>query len=304
MHEHSLRAMAPIVLTESPAEPTLSGPPQERSTRRLARTQFVTAALVFALVLLAAVFAPWVAPADPTAISLTDTFQAPSAAHWFGTDQLGRDILSRAIHGARISLFIAACAVLFAGGLGTALGVLGGYVGGAVDAVVMRLADMQLAFPAVILALVLSGAIGVNMANLILVLTLANWARFARVTRGEVLSLKSRDFVLLTRLAGASPWWIMLRHIVPNIAGTFVVLATLDVGSVIILEATLSFLGLGIQPPNPSWGSMIAEGRGFLSTAWWVCVIPGAVLIVTVLATNLLGDALRDRLNSSVPETW
>jgi peptide/nickel transport system permease protein len=124
------------------------------------------------------------------------------------------------------------------------------------------------------------------------------------VTRGEVLSLKSRDFVLLSRLAGASRPWIMLRHIAPNIVGTFVVLATLDVGSVIVLEATLSFLGLGIQPPTPSWGGMIAEGRGYLSNAWWVCVMPGAVLIVTVLAANLLGDALRDRLNPVVPETW
>ncbi|MGC3983726.1 MAG: ABC transporter permease [Pseudorhodoferax sp.] len=259
---------------------------------------------MFGAVLVAALFAPWVAPFDPVAISLSDTFQPPSATHWFGTDQLGRDILSRAIAGARISLFIAACAVLLAGVLGTALGLAGGYLGGAVDALVMRLADMQLAFPAVILALVLSGAIGVNLFNLILVLTLANWARFARVVRGEVLSLKSRDFVLLARLAGASPPWIMLRHIAPNIVGTFVVLATLDVGSVIILEATLSFLGLGIQPPTPSWGSMIAEGRGFLSTAWWVCVAPGAVLIVTVLAANLLGDALRDRLNTAIPESW
>lgn len=297
-------ATAPIVLVRSRAEPLQGGRTLARSTRRLARFQLGIALAVFAAILAAALFAPWLAPADPTAISLGETFLAPSAAHWFGTDQLGRDILSRAIHGASISLFIAACAVLLAGGLGTALGIVGGYFGGAVDALVMRLADIQLAFPAVILALVLSGAIGVNIGNLILVLTLANWARFARVTRGEVLSLKSRDFVLLSRLAGASRPWIMLRHVAPNIVGTFVVLATLDVGSVIVLEATLSFLGLGIQPPTPSWGGMIAEGRGYLSNAWWVCVMPGAVLIVTVLAANLLGDALRDRLNPVVPETW
>ncbi|HVR49357.1 MAG TPA: ABC transporter permease [Pseudorhodoferax sp.] len=294
----------PIVLTETPAEPTFAGGAPARSRRRLAQVQLALACAVFGLALGAALFSPWVTPFDPVAISLSDTFLPPSATHWFGTDQLGRDILSRAIAGARISLFIAACAVLLAGVLGTALGLVGGYLGGAVDAVVMRLADMQLAFPAVILALVLSGAIGVNLANLILVLTLANWARFARVVRGEVLSLKSRDFVLLARLAGASPLWIMLRHIAPNIVGTFVVLATLDVGSVIILEATLSFLGLGIQPPTPSWGAMIAEGRGFLSSAWWVCVAPGAVLIATVLAANLLGDALRDRLNTAIPESW
>lgn len=303
MHKPSLPTR-PIVLVRTPAEPLQGARTLARSTRRLARAQLGLALAVFAVIAAAAVFAPWLAPYDPTAISLSDTFLAPSAAHWFGTDQLGRDILSRAIHGATISLFIAACAVLLAGGFGTMLGILGGYFAGVVDAVVMRLADIQLAFPAVILALVLSGAIGVNIANLILVLSLANWARFARVTRGEVLSLKSRDFVLLARLAGASRLWIMLRHIAPNIVGTFVVLATLDVGSVIVLESTLSFLGLGIQPPTPSWGGMIAEGRGFLSNAWWVCVLPGAVLIVAVLAANLLGDALRDRLNPVIPATW
>lgn len=303
MHESSLPT-APIVLVRTPAEPVQGSRTLARSTRRLARTQLGVALAVFAVILAAALFAPWLAPFDPTAISLGETFLAPSATHWFGTDQLGRDILSRAIHGASISLFIAGCAVLLAGGIGTLLGILGGYFGGVADAVVMRLADIQLAFPAVILALVLAGAIGVNIGNLILVLTLANWARFARVTRGEVLSLKARDFVLLARLAGASRLWIMLRHIAPNIVGTFVVLATLDVGSVIVLESTLSFLGLGIQPPTPSWGAMIAEGRGFLSSAWWVCVLPGVVLIATVLAANLLGDALRDRLNPVIPETW
>src|SRR5450830_1910164 len=235
----------------------------------------------------------------------------PRSRRWLGKSQLALaalvfagELLSRVMHGARVSLLISAIVVSLAGVLGTLLGVLAGYVGGVIDAVVMRLVDMQLAFSAVILALVLSGAIGVNMSNLVIVLTLANWARFARITRGEVLSLKSRDFVLLARLAGASPGWIMLRHIVPNIAGTLVVLATLDAGSVIILEATLSFLGLGVQPPTPSWGSMIAEGRGHLSTAWWVCVAPGAVLILTVLAANLLGDELRDRINPILPQTW
>lgn len=291
-------------MIETPAEDIEPLPPPPRSRRWLGKSQLALAALVFAGVLLSAILAPWLAPFDPLAISLSDTFQPPSATHWLGTDPLGRDLLSRVMHGARVSLLISAIVVSLAGVLGTLLGVLAGYVGGVIDAVVMRLVDMQLAFPAVILALVLSGAIGVNMSNLVIVLTLANWARFARITRGEVLSLKSRDFVLLARLAGASPGWIMLRHIVPNIAGTLVVLATLDAGSVIILEATLSFLGLGVQPPTPSWGSMIAEGRGHLSTAWWVCVAPGGVLILTVLAANLLGDELRDRINPILPQTW
>jgi len=300
----SHRHIVPLAIREVPAEPVLSVAPHKRSGRRAARLQKWAALIVVIMVCACAVFTEWLAPFDPVAITLSDTFSPPSAAHWMGTDQLGRDILSRAMYGARISLAIALVVVTLAGVLGTLLGVIAGYVGGAADAVIMRLTDMQLAFPAVILALVLAGVIGVNMTNLVVVLTLANWARFARVIRGEVLSLKTREFVLLARLSGAGPWWVMRRHIVPNIAGTFVVLVTLDIGSVIILEATLSFLGLGVQPPMASWGSMIAEGRGQLSNAWWVCVMPGAVLIATVLGANLLGDVLREKLNPVIPETW
>lgn len=295
---------APIAVREVPAEPVLPEAPPRRSRRHGARLQRWLAIAIMLVVVACALFTEWLAPADPVAISLSETFAPPSAAHWMGTDQLGRDIVSRAMYGARISLAIALIVVAAAGVTGTLLGVVAGYLGGAVDALIMRLADMQLAFPAVILALVLAGVIGVNMTNLVLVLMLANWARFARVVRGEVLSLRTREYVLLARLAGAGPWWVMRRHIVPNIVGTFVVLATLDIGSVIILEATLSFLGLGVQPPLASWGSMIAEGRGHLSNAWWVCVMPGAVLIATVLAANLLGDALREKLNPVIPETW
>jgi peptide/nickel transport system permease protein len=272
-----------------------------RQARRL--SPLTISGTVLLLILAAAILAPWLAATDPTAVSLSDSFAVPSATHWFGADQIGRDILSRTLYGARLSLFIALCTVAAAGVVGTALGVCAGYVGGVVDTVVTRLADIQLAFPAVILAMVLAGAIGVNLFNLILLLSLAHWARFARVTRGEVLSLRTRDFVLLARLADVSRLAIMLRHIVPNIIGTFLVLATLDVGSVIILESTLSFLGLGVQPPLPSWGSMIAEGRGFLETAWWVCAAPGGFLVVTVLAANTFGDALRDRINPILSES-
>jgi len=291
-------------IREVPAEPMLAPAPRQRSRRWSARIHKSVAVIIIVVICVSAVFTEWLVPFDPVAISLSDTFAPPSTGHWMGTDQLGRDILSRAMYGARISLAIALIVVTAAGVLGTLLGVVAGYVGGAIEAVIMRLTDMQLAFPAVILALVLAGVIGVNITNLVIVLTLANWARFARVARGDVLSLRTREFVLLARLAGAGPWWIMLRHIVSNLLGTFVVLATLDIGSVIILEATLSFLGLGVQPPLASWGSMIAEGRGQLSNAWWVCVMPGAVLILTVLAINLLGDALREKLNPVIPEIW
>ena len=294
--------IVPLAIREVPAEPVLSEAPHKRSGRRAARLQKWVALIVVIVVCACAVFTEWLAPFDPVAIALSDTFSPPSAAHWMGTDQLGRDILSRAMYGARISLAIALVVVTFAGVLGTLLGVIAGYVGRAVDAVIMRLTDMQLAFPAVILALVLAGVIGVNMTNLVVVLTLANWARFARVIRGEVLSLKTREFVLLARLSGAGPWWVMRRHIVPNIAGTFVVLVTLDIGSVIILEATLSFLGLGVQPPTPTWGAMISEGQKYISASWASSIFPGAAITLTILAINMLGDAVRDVLDPRLAE--
>jgi peptide/nickel transport system permease protein len=243
-------------------------------------------------------------PYDPNAISLSNTLQAPNSTHLLGTDQLGRDILSRVIWGSQVSIFVAFCAVVLAGIFGTLLGVTAGYMGGVVDSIAMRIADIQLALPAVILALVLVGAIGFSIFNLILILSLANWARFARVTRSEALSLRQRDFVLLAHLAGASSMRIIWRHIIPNVANTFIVLATLDVGIIIILEATLSFLGLGVQPPTPSWGAMIADGRGYLERAWWICGVPGLVLMCAVLSANLLGDALRDRLSPSMSQAW
>ncbi|HZQ60113.1 MAG TPA: ABC transporter permease, partial [Casimicrobiaceae bacterium] len=215
-----------------------------------------------------------------------------------------RDLLTRVIYGSRVSLFVAFCAVLLAGAGGGLFGVAAGYLGGMVDSIVMRLADIQLALPAVILALVLVGAIGFSMFNLIVVLSLANWARFARVTRSEALSLRQRDFVLLARLAHASRLRIIFAHIVPNVTNTFIVLATLDIGIIIILEATLSFLGLGVQPPMASWGGMIADGRGYLETAWWICGFPGMVLMLAVLSANLLGDALRDRLSPTLSRAW
>jgi len=293
-----------LLVRQRPADPQTRTQSMARSVRRWSHGQAVLAWLFLVLILVCALGGPSITPHDPLAIALSDSFSAPSLQHWLGTDQIGRDVLSRVIFATRVTLFIAVIVVLLAGGLGSLLGIVAGYFGGVADTVVMRLADIQLALPAVILALVLAGAIGPSLNSLILVLTLASWARFARIVRGEVLSLKMRDFVLSARLAGASGWWIMLRHITPNIVGTLVVLATLDLGTIVILEATLSFLGLGVQPPLVSWGGMIAEGRGFLNNAWWVCISPGIALIITVLTINILGDVLRDRLNPLIPETW
>ncbi len=288
-------------LRQRPAEPRLAIVVLPSGARIARRVLLVVVAIV-ALGLTATAVAPGLfAPFDPNAISLTDTLRAPSATHWLGTDQLGRDMLSRVIWGSQVSLFVAFCAVLLAGVGGGLFGIAAGYLGGAVDAVAMRLVDIQLALPAVILALVLVGAIGFSLFNLIVVLSLANWARFARVTRSEALTLRQRDFVLLAKLSGASTLRIVLRHIMPNVVNTFIVLATLDVGIIIVLEATLSFLGLGVQPPTASWGTMIADGRGYLETAWWICAMPGAALMVAVLSANLLGDALRDWLSPTLP---
>ena len=291
-------------VTRVPAEPRMEVSLVGSRSLLLGRIQFGIAAALALMLVAFALFPGFFAPQDPAAISLSATLKPPSAEHWFGTDQLGRDLLSRVIWGSRVSLFVAFCAVLVAGVFGGLFGIAAGYLGGVVDSVAMRIADIQLALPAVILALVLVGAIGFSMFNLILVLSLANWARFARVTRSEALSLRQRDFVLLSRLAGASRLRIIIQHIVPNVVNTFIVLATLDVGIIIILEATLSFLGLGVQPPTASWGSMIADGRGYLETAWWICGIPGMVLMVAVLSANLLGDSLRDWLSPTLTRAW
>lgn len=278
------------------------GPRRSRGSAR--KIQIWTAVGILGVVVLSAALASVIVPYGPTAMSLGEALQPPSLAHPFGTDPLGRDILSRTIYGARVSLFVAFCAVLIAGTVGGMLGIFAGYFGGIVDAFIMRLADVQFSLPAVILALFLVGTLGSGLMNLIIVLSLANWARFARVLRSEALSLRTRDYVLLARLAGASHLRIVLQHVAPNTLGTFIVLVTLDVGIVIILEATLSFLGLGVQPPNPSWGTLIADGRQYLSSAWWIAIFPGLVLMMTVLAGNITGDYLRDRFSPTLSTRW
>lgn len=275
-----------------------------RSRRWAGAAQLWVAVTLLTVIFGSAILAPFVAPFDPNAIALDKSLQPPSLEHWFGTDQLGRDVLSRVIWGGQVSLFIAGCAVVLAGVAGSLVGVAAGYFGGVVDRSVMWIADVQFSLPAVILALVLVGAVGPSFTNIIIVLSLANWARFARVLRSEALSLRTREFVLLARLGGASSLRIIAHHILPNVLNSFIVLATLDVGLIIILEATLSFLGLGVQPPDPSWGTMLADGRGYLERAWWISVLPGCALMATVLSGNLLGDALRDRLNPTMRGRW
>jgi peptide/nickel transport system permease protein len=256
--------------------------------------------LIILSVAFLAIFANVVAPYDPEIGVLGERFRPPawqvggSAQHLLGTDHLGRDVLSRLIFGARVSMTVGFAAVIVAGMLGTGLGILAGYQGRWVDQVIMRLTDSWLALPAVTFAIFLSAIVGPSENNLIIILGLVYWTRYARVIRGEVLSLKERDFVRLAIVAGCSKWTIMRRHILPNVINTAIVLATLQLGVVIVAEAALSFLGVGVPPPKPAWGLMLADGKkGLMAGYWWLTVLPGSCITMMVLSANLLGDWLR-----------
>ena len=251
----------------------------------------------------AAAIGPWLAPHSPTignlALGLTPPWglDGGSPSHLLGTDFLGRDVFSRVLHGARVSVLVGALGTLTAIVIGGTLGVLAGYVGGVADHVVMRAVDISLSIPTVLLGMIMAVLLGAGTGNVILVTTLVFWGRFARQLRGEVLSIKEREFVTYAYVMGATPPRIIIRHIVPNLVDTIIVIASLTLGQVILLEATLSFLGVGVPPPTPSWGRMINEGREFLVEGWWISTFPGLSMALLVLATNLLGDWLRDHLD-------
>lgn len=263
----------------------------------------VLAGICCALLLIAALFGQWLAPYAKDAVDLGASIVPPfwqpdgSAKHLLGTDQLGRDILSRLIAGARISLATAAAATMISGVFGVIVGLIAGYVGGFVEAVAMRIVDAFLSLPFILLALALVATLGSGFGNIIMVMVIANWARYARLVRSEVIGIKERDYVTLARIAGVRPARIMLRHVLPNALNSVVVLAILDVGRAIILESSLSFLGVGIQPPDVSWGLMLADGRTFLGFAWWLTTLPGLVIVFAVLSFNALGRWLRIRLD-------
>jgi peptide/nickel transport system permease protein len=258
---------------------------------------------VLALVVVSAVFAPALAPFDPLEQDIAQRLKRPGGmdqqgrVHLLGTDHLGRDILSRILFGGRIALLVGLSAVLIAGTLGLVIGVLSGYVGGRVDDAFMRLADIQLAFPFILLAIAVIGVLGPSLRNIIAVVGISGWVVYARIVRAEVLSLREREFVQAAIALGGETRWLLVRHIVPNTFAPWLVIATLDMARVIVLESALSFLGLGIPPPTPTWGSMLADGRVYLSTAWWLATFPGLAILLTVLGINLLGDGLRDTLD-------
>jgi peptide/nickel transport system permease protein len=241
-----------------------------------------------------ALLAEFLAPYDPLTQELGTRLEPPSRAHWLGTDQLGRDIASRLLYGARISLVIGVVVVASAGIFGTLVGLIAGYAGGLTDEALMRVTEVFLAFPPLILAMAIAGALGPSLTNAIIAVAAVTWAVYARLTRGQLLSLRRREFVEAARSIGASRTRILLRHLLPNALAPLLVQASFDMGAAIIAAAGLSFIGFGAQPPTPEWGVMISEGRNFISTQLWLSLFPGLAILLAVGAFNLLGDGLRD----------
>lgn len=255
------------------------------------------------LLVAGAVLAPWIAPHDPYAGTLADRLLPPAwlaggdARYLLGTDVLGRDILSRLLFGARASLLVAGLAVFGAGIVGSAIGIWSGYAGGWIDSVLMRIVDLAISLPMILIALLVGVLVGPSLSNIVVIIGAMLWSQFARMARNETLRVSRLAYVDLARTAGIAPLRIAVGHVLPNVAAPLIVLGTLQVGTVIIMEASLSFLGVGVPPPAPAWGTMIAEGRSYVLSAWWICIFPGLAILLTVLVSNLLGDGLADRLD-------
>ena len=253
--------------------------------------------LIVGALVLCAILAPWLATHDPYAQDLRNMLAPPSAAHWLGTDELGRDIWSRVVHGARVTLGIVFTVAILAAPIGLAIGCTAGYLGGRVDRVLMRMTDIALAFPRLVLALAFVAAMRPSLENAVIAIALTAWPPYARLARAETMVLRGSDYIAAVRLAGAGPARIVLRQIVPLCMPSLIVRVTLDMAGVILIAAGLGFLGLGAQPPTAEWGAMLSNGRDFLLDAWWVATMPGLAIFVTSLGFNLLGDGLRDALD-------
>jgi peptide/nickel transport system permease protein len=299
---------------ENEVAPTSEGPaapPQQvekRSKRsemlsRLFRSKAATISLlILLLVVVAAIAAPWLAPNDPSAIKLIQRLKPPfyvnsAGTHWLGTDALGRDVLSRIIYGARVSLTVGVSAVVISGTIGLLVGLLSGYFGGLVDDVFMRICDIQLSFPTIMLALTIMAVLGSGLDKLILVLGLTGWVQYGRIVRSQVISIKNDEFVLAARATGERQWQMLFQQILPNIWSPVIVIGSFTIASNIVAEASLSFLGVGVPPSVPSWGTMLADGRQYIGVADWLTIPAGIAISLTVLAINILGDWLRDYLD-------
>ena len=279
------------------------GSQQRLKLKKLFRRIPKGAGSIILVLLLCAFFSPWLAPRDPIEQNLVDALKPPfwqkggAIKHILGTDNLGRDILSRIIYGARISVIVGFVGVLLAGTVGTLLGIIAGYFGGKIDVVIMRLTDIMLSLPFILVGIAIIGAIGPSLTNVLIVLGITQWVGYTRIIRFEAMSLSKSEFIEMAIISGCRWWRILLVHILPNVLNSAVVLATLDVGKMIIIEAAFSFLGLGVKPPTATWGAMLADGRLYMTIAWWIVTFPGLAIFATVLAGNLIGDWLRDELD-------
>lgn len=265
--------------------------------REFIKNKMALAALLFILaIVIFAILAPLIAKYDPTATDSRSVLTAPSKEHIFGTDRLGRDIFSRIVYGSRISLAIGFIAVGIAALIGIFIGSIAGYYGGLVDAILMRFVDIMLCFPTIFLILAVISLLEPSIFNIMVVIGATSWMGIARLIRAEILTLKERDFIAASKVMGAKDSWIIIRHLIPNAIAPVLVSATLGIGGAILIESALSFLGIGVQPPTPSWGNILMDGRSTLGVAWWLTIFPGIFILFTVLAYNVLGEALRDYL--------
>lgn len=286
-------------MTSAPLDLSLALPPRrtfQSSLRRFLKRSplAVAGVLIVVITILIALTSQWIAPYNPIQPNLDVKLSAPSLQHLLGTDDMGRDILSRILAGTRVSLTSALIIISVSMIFGSIVGLIAGYVGGWVDDLLMRLTDIFLAFPALILAMAISATLGPSLQNALIAVASVWWPWYARLMRGQVMSVRNKDYVLSARALGVPPMRVALRHILPNTLGPLLVQATLDVGNTILLTASLSFIGLGAQPPTPEWGSMVSVGRLYLLSYWWVPTMPGFAILLSVLGFNLLGDALRD----------
>ncbi len=274
-----------------------------RPKRIFFQLTFIIPVVVLFVAVILAIFAPLLTPYDPEVGVLQDRLMPPffmeggSTTHILGTDLIGRDVLCRIIYGARISLSVATLVIFITASIGTVLGIVSGYLGGRTDAFLMRITDISLSFPPLLIAILMATILGQNYWTVVLAISLLGWAPYARLIRGEALRLREADFVTQARIIGASPMRIMVKHIFPNIINPLIIMVTLSVGMVILTEAVLSYLGAGIPPPTPSWGNMVNDGRNLIDSAWWISFFPGAAIGLVVLAGNFLGDWLRDKLD-------
>lgn len=291
-------------MTDSVASTFAAAPPDGLLRRLWPRSRPpLVPTLIAILFIFCGIFGPFIAPYSLDATDFTKVLNPPfwqqggSMAHLLGTDQLGRDILTRMLHGSQLSLVLAAVSVAGAGAIGVALGVIAGYSRGFLSALILRVVDAFLALPFFLVAMAFVAALGVSTTNIIIVMALTTWPAFTRIVRAEALRVREADFVALAKVAGVPPWRVALEHILPNVVNGVIVMATIDFGRVVLLESGLSFLGLGVQPPSVSWGLLLADGKQFITFAWWLTVMPGLALLLTVLSFNMLGDWLRDRLD-------